>query len=94
VVGLIDIGTTAGDSIYYKINGLIKNVGGTTSIVGTPVITLIAGDASLTGSGVLVNAAADDTNDALLIQVKSIDAATTTMNWMASVNISVVGRNP
>ncbi len=93
IAGIVKSGGTVGDSIYYKISGLIKNVGGTTSIVGVPVVTLIAGDVSLTGAGDLVTAVADDGVDALIIQVKSVDAATTVMNWSATVDIIVVGHN-
>jgi hypothetical protein len=76
--------TAAGQSAGYIIRGVIKNVGGATSFVGTPnVITLDEDNAAWD-----VAIQADNTNDALVINVTG--AAGTTIRWVASVRSSEV----
>lgn len=62
----------------YKIEGLIKRVGATTSLVGAITVTTIAEDDATWD----VTAEADDTNDALVIKVTG--AAGTNINWVAT----------
>jgi hypothetical protein len=74
--------TAANDnSAGYKIEGVIDNNAGTTAFVGTPSVTVLGEDTA----GWDVAAVADDTNDALVIQVTG--AAATTIRWVASVRL-------
>jgi hypothetical protein len=74
--------TAANDnSAGYKIEGVIDNNAGTVAFVGTPSVTVLGEDTA----GWDVAAVADDTNDALVIQVTG--AAATTINWVASVRL-------
>jgi len=68
----------------YKIEGVIKNDSGTTSLVDAPTVTSIAED----DSNWDVTAEADDINDALVIKVTG--AASKTINWAATVNLTEV----
>jgi hypothetical protein len=76
----------SGSSAGYQLTGVIKNIGGSTGFVGTPVKTVLAEDAVSWDAQVV----ADDTNDALVIQVQG--AAATTIRWVASVRTVEVGR--
>jgi len=69
----------------YKIEGVIKNAGGTMSFIGTPTTTVLGED----NSSWDVQVAADDTNKALVI--KAIGAASTTIRWVATVRTTEVG---
>jgi hypothetical protein len=64
--------------------GCIENDGGTTALKGVPTVTVVddADDVSFDAQ-----AAADDANDALLIQVSDADAASDLVRWSASVKI-------
>jgi hypothetical protein len=68
-----------GNAGAWEIKGVVKNVGGTTSLVGVTKTALgkdvAAWDANIT---------ADDTNDALVIKV--IGEASATLSWTAAVN--------
>ncbi len=80
--------TSTGTSAIYHIRGGIKNVSGTTSIVGTlPAATTVAADAGAASWGG-VTVVADDANDAL--QVRVTGAAATTIRWVANVRTSEV----
>lgn len=76
----------SGNISTWEITGTIKNNAGTTSIVGTPIITLISQDAALTTT--VVTLLADNTNDSILVQVTGI--AATTIKWNASVLYSSI----
>lgn len=84
---LVSARSDVGDAASYKIEGGIKRVGATTSMVGTPTITTLAADA--TAATWAVTAVADDTNDALHILVTG--AANKLIRWHATVTISMVG---
>lgn len=83
------VGATSGmgKSFAFHIRGLIENDGGTTTIKGTPVVTVIddADDTSFDA-----RATADDTNDALLIEVSDSDAAGDTVRWSARVQTAEI----
>lgn len=70
---------TTSDSIQYKGQGLIKNVAGTVSLVGTFTMTSTNGDVSLATTSVTVTA--DNTNKSLKVEVTGV--ALTTINWFA-----------
>ena len=74
---------TAADnnSAGYKIEGVIDNNAGTTAFVGTPTVTVLGEDTAAWDC----TAVADNTNDALVIQVTG--AAATTIIWVASVRL-------
>lgn len=76
---------TVGDSWGYKLEGVIKNVSGTTSLQGSVLKTVFAeADANFD-----VSATADDTNDSLKITVTG--AASKSVHWVASVHFVQVG---
>jgi len=78
----IAIDTATKDVKEFTGNGLIKNVAGTTSLVGT--ITMVAGnlDASMTTATITVTA--DNTNDSLKVETTGILA--TTIDWYIKVD--------
>ena len=70
-----------GDSAAYKIQGLIKNHGGTTSFVGSPTITTIAeDDASWSVTATAAGA----------LQLKVTGAAATNIRWVATTKLTEV----
>jgi hypothetical protein len=74
--------TAANDnSAGYKIEGVIDNNAGTTAFVGTPTVTVLGEDTAAWDC----TAVADNTNDALVIQVTG--AAATNIRWVASVRL-------
>ena len=82
-------GTNAGNSrsFGFEITGVIENAGGTTSILGTPTVnTLYNGD----DTSITAQAAADNTNDDLLVQVSDSDAAGGTILWVARIQTADV----
>jgi hypothetical protein len=82
VVGLAVTGSTTYSAAGYQIQGVIKNVTGTASLVGTPVITPLGEDIPAWH----VNIAAS--GDALAIRVTG--AADTTVRWVATVRTAEV----
>jgi hypothetical protein len=68
-----------GNAAGWEIKGVIKNVGGTTSLVGVTK-TELGKDVA----GWDANISADDTNDALVIKV--VGEASATISWTAAVN--------
>jgi len=75
--------TQAGESAGYHIEGVIENVGGTTSFIGTPTVTVLGEDDNAWNAGVQ----ADDTNNALSIQVKGNGE---NIRWVATVRTAEV----
>jgi len=75
--------TAAGESAGYRIEGLIENVGGVTSFVGTPVVTTLGEDDAAWDVQVL----ASDALDALLPQVQGNGE---TIRWVATVHTAEV----
>ena len=76
---LVTANTAAGQVAGYQIRGVIKNIGGTTTFVGAPVVTILGEDNA--AWNVFVDD--DNTNDALVIRVAG--AAATTIRWLAAV---------
>ncbi len=75
-----------GDAYRATIEGLIKNVAGTTSLVGTPVFVGEMADADASWS---VEVSADNTNNALAITVTGqVDK---TIRWVAHIQMTEVG---
>ena len=82
IVGNYNSGEEVGG---YKVEGIIKNYGGTTSLVGSVTQTVLAEDDASWD----VTAEADDTNEALSIKVTGADGKT--IHWVATVNLTEVG---
>ena len=83
VVGTTSGGATAGT---YELTGAIKNNGGTTSLIGSVTQTAVNEDA---GAGTWdATAIADNTNNALVIQVTG--ASGTNIRWVARVETAEV----
>jgi hypothetical protein len=76
-----------GKSFGFHIRGMIENDGGTTTLKGTPVVTVID-DSDDTSFDARVTA--DDTNDALLIEVSDSDGASDVVNWLATIRTSEI----
>ena len=72
------------ESAGYKIEGVIDNNAGTTALVGTPTVTVLAEDTA--AWDVVVEA--DNTNDALVIKVTG--EANKTIRWGAVVELMKV----
>ena len=64
------VNNTTGAAKMVTRNGLIKNVAGTTSLVGTPTNVTVAQDSTM--SGVAFAVTADNTNDALVVTVTGL----------------------
>ena len=78
---------TTGDCASFEIKTSIKNVAGTTSLVGASTINVIAQDAA--ASAWTVATVADDTNDSLQINVTG--EANKSIHWIANIQISEAG---
>jgi hypothetical protein len=76
---VVGVNTTNGNSGGYRLAGVIKNIAGTTSFVGTPNQTILGEDTASWDATVV----ADNTNDALVIQVTG--AAGANIRWVATV---------
>ena len=72
------IGATAGQAkrMVYKIEGAISNDGGTTTLLASTVTTIYEDDVSFDA-----RVQANDTTDALVIEVQDTDAASDTVLW-------------
>ncbi len=75
-----------GNSAGYQVAGVIRNIGGVTAFVGTPVTTVLGENVA----GWNVQVEADDALDALLVKVQGSNAST--IRWVASVRTVEVGR--
>ena len=75
-----------GSSAGYQVAGVIRNIGGATSFVGTPIKTVLGENVA----GWDVQVEADDTVDALVVKVQG--SSGTTVRWVASVRTVEVGR--
>lgn len=76
-----------GKTFGFKIQGCIENDGGTTALKGTPTVTAID-DSDDTDFD--AQAAADNTNNALLIQVRDSTSGGDTVRWFAQVTVSAI----
>jgi hypothetical protein len=74
--------TQGGQSAGYRVQGLIENMGGTTSFVGTPTLTVLGEDVAAWD----VSVQADNTNDALAVRVTG--SSGTQVRWVAAVRTS------
>lgn len=87
------VGATAnlGKVFSFKIQGCIKNTGGTTALSGTPTVTTISD-----GDDVSFDArvTADDTNDALAVEVQDSDGAGDVVQWSAVIKYVSVTFSP
>jgi hypothetical protein len=83
VAGTTVTGAIAGT---YELTGAIKNVGGTTSLIGAVAQTSVLEDGGAAAWN--ATAIADNANDALVIQVTG--AAATTIRWVARVETTEV----
>ena len=72
-----------GESAGYRIQGVIENVGGTIDFISTPTVTVLGEDDTTWNVQVL----ADDTDDALVIQVRGNGE---TIRWVATVQTAEV----
>jgi len=83
---------SSGNSACWEIKGGIKNVSGTTSLIGSPTVSLLGADAAAVtaGWGVVgaISVTADNTNDSLKITVTG--AASSNIRWVASLRTSEV----
>lgn len=87
-VKVIAIDTTGGsDAAWWEVIGGIKNISGTTSLIGTNVVTTDgdAGSAAWT-----LSVTADDTNDRL--NIAATGDSSTTIRWTATVFLSEVAQ--
>jgi len=76
--------SSGGLSAAYRVTGLVKRVGGTVSLVGTPSVTVIAEDDSAWNCVVGV----DGANYALAVRV--VGAAGVTVRWVANIRTAEV----
>lgn len=81
VVARQSAGTGAGDCAAWDTNALVKNIGGTTTIVGSPTVTQTYADSG--ASAWAISITADNTNDA--IQITVTGQASKTIQWTAYV---------
>jgi len=81
VVARSEMGQSAG----YSLQGVIENVGGTTSFVGAPFTTTLGAD----NPDWKAWAVADDSRDALILKVTGKEA--TQIRWVATVRTAEVG---
>jgi hypothetical protein len=86
IVNLVCVDSTTIDTKEFGGTFLIKNVGGTTTFVGAPVLTSTFGDVSLATA--TASCTADNTNDAIIITVTGI--AATSINWFAKMEYTQV----
>lgn len=86
---ILIVGATSGmgKSFGFHIIGMIENDGGVTTLKGTPTVTTLdnADDVSFSA-----RVTADDTNDALLVEVSDSDAASDLVRWSAMVRTAEV----
>jgi hypothetical protein len=82
-------GTNIGACATWCFNGALKNIGGTTALVGVPSLTDSFIDAALAAA--VATVAADDPNDCLAVSVAGIiGGAANTFHWHAAVYLSEV----
>lgn len=82
------VGTTQGcvKSFGFHIRGVIKNDGGSTSLLNSTITTEFDGDDTDFDAQVV----ADDTNDCLTIQVKDSTSGGDTVRWVATVRTAEI----
>jgi hypothetical protein len=85
IMSVVSGSSTRGDSQGMTVKGVIKNLAGTTSIVGTNTTTVVSTDAAI---GYDVIAVANDTTDTLEIQVQGY--STGAVDFAINVKYTVV----
>ncbi len=75
-----------GSSAGYQVAGVIRNIGGATAFVGTPIKTVLGENVA----GWDVQVTADDSLDALVIKAQGSNY--TSVRWVASVRTVELGR--
>lgn len=75
-----------GECATWSVSGLIKNVEGTVTLVGTPTATMDLNDTGAAGWTLTITA--DNTNKSLAITV--VGAAATSIRWVSSINTTEV----
>lgn len=78
--------TANGDCATWSVSGLIKNVAGTVTLVGTPTATMDTNDTGAAGWALTVTA--DNTNKSLALAV--VGAAATSIRWVSAINTTEV----
>jgi hypothetical protein len=78
---LVTAGTTNGLTAGFHLRGVIKNLGGVTTLVGAPAFTALGGDAGT--EGWTIAAEADDARDALIL--RATGGAGQSIRWVATV---------
>jgi hypothetical protein len=76
---VVGVNVNNGNAAGYRLAGVIKNIGGTTSFIGTPNQVILGEDAA----GWDATVVADNTNDALVVQVTGVPTAN--IRWVATV---------
>lgn len=84
---LSGITSGAAKTFAFKIEGAIENDGGTTAILGTPTVTTLYDTDDVSFD---VRVTADDTNDALLVEVSDSDGGGDLVRWFGTVMRSSV----
>lgn len=85
-VTVVAVNIATGEAKMFTSDGLVKNIAGTTSIVGTPTVTIVAQDASM--SSVLFQMLANNTNDTIYAAVSGLLA--TTINYNATMKYTAL----
>jgi hypothetical protein len=81
---LIVARSSGGESAGYQVRGIVENDDGSTSLIGSPVVTTLGEDRSAWNVAV----EADDTNEALVIKVTGETGRT--VRWVATVRTAEV----
>jgi len=76
---VVGVNVNNGNAAGYRLAGVIKNIGGITSFIGTPNQVILGEDAA----GWDATVVADNTNDALVVQVTGVPMAN--IRWVATV---------
>jgi hypothetical protein len=72
------------NSSVWKIEGVIRNNAGTTALIGTPTVTLVAQDAGASAWAVAITA--NNTTDMLDVTVTGV--AATNIRWVADIDFT------
>jgi hypothetical protein len=78
---LVTAGTTNGLTAGFHLRGVIKNLGGVTTLVGTPALSALGSDSG--AEGWTVTAEADDARDALILRATGSQGHL--IRWVATV---------
>ena len=80
--GSVVAASTGGDAIMFTFTALLKNISGTTSVVGSPTVTAVYSDTGAESWAVAISA--DTGNNALAVVATGADS--TTIYWTAEVH--------